>query len=60
MKIQKFDVVLDEDGKNILTENFSTEYTGVKDASRPEWIAAVMNEVLGCQKRRRNICTLSA
>ena len=35
MKIQKFDVVLDEDGKNILTENFSTEYTGVKDASRP-------------------------
>ena len=51
MKIQKFDVVLDEDGKNILTENFSTEYTGVKDASRPEWIAAVMNEVFGLSEK---------
>lgn len=51
MKIQKFDVVLDEDGKNILKENFLTEYTGVMDASRPEWIAAVMNGVFGLSEK---------
>ena len=51
MKIQKFDVVLDEDNKNILAEDFSRECTDIRDVSRPEWIVAVMNEVFGLSEK---------
>lgn len=45
MKIQKCSVVLDGDCKNILVEDFSEDYKGVKNLDRPEEIVKVMNEV---------------
>lgn len=45
MKIQKCRVVLDEDCKNILVEDFSEDYAGVKNLDRPEEIVKIMNEV---------------
>lgn len=45
MKIQKFNVVLDGDCKNILKEEFSEDYAGVENLDRPGEIVKVMNGV---------------
>ena len=45
MKIQKFSVVLDGDGRNILEEDFSRDYNGSDRLDTPAKIVAVMEEV---------------
>lgn len=47
MKIKKFSVVLDGDGRNILEEDFSRDYNGSDSLDTPAKIVAVM-EVLFC------------
>lgn len=45
MKIQKFSVVLDGDGRNILEEDFSRDYKEADRLDTPRKIVAVMEEV---------------
>lgn len=45
MKIQELSVVLDDDGRNILTEKFSEEYEGIDKLDSPDKIVQVMNDV---------------
>lgn len=45
MRIQKSNVILDDDYKNILVEDFVQNYKGVKSLALPESIVKVMNDV---------------
>ena len=45
MRIKKLNVVLDEDYRNILTEEFSRSYAEVDNLGRPENIVKVMKEM---------------
>lgn len=45
MKIQKFSVVLDKGGRNVLQEDFSRDYDGSDRLDTPAKIVAVMEEV---------------
>ena len=45
MKIQKFSVVLDGDGRNILEEDYSRDYNGSDRLDTPAKIVAVMEEI---------------
>lgn len=45
MKIQKFSVVLDGDGRNILEEDFLREYVGSDRLDSPKKIVGVMEEI---------------
>lgn len=51
MKIQKFSVVLDGDGRNILQEDFSRDYDGSDRLDTPAKIVAVMEEVFRLSDR---------
>lgn len=45
MKIQKCSVMLNEDGRTILTEDFSKEYENADSLDRPGTIVKVMDEI---------------
>lgn len=45
MRIKKLNVMLDEDDRNILTEEFSRSYAEVDNLGRPENIVKVMKEM---------------
>ncbi len=51
MKIQKFSVVLDGDGRNILEEDYSRDYNGSDRLDTPAKIVAVMEEVFRLSDR---------
>lgn len=51
MKIQKFSVILDGDGRNILEEDFSRDYDGSDRLHTPAKTVAVMEEVFRLSDR---------
>ena len=53
MKIQKYDAVLDDSGKNVLVEEFSEEYTDIDNLDSPEKIVEVMEEVFGLSDKAK-------
>lgn len=55
MKIQKFSVVLDGDGRNILEEDFSRDYNGSDRLDTPTKIVAVMEEVFHLSDKAEDV-----
>ena len=45
MKIQKYGIVLDGDGRNVLEKEFSKDYSNIDSLDSPEKIVKVMEDV---------------
>lgn len=51
MKIQKYGIALDGDGRNVLAEEFSTDYAGLDNLDSPKKIVGVMEGVFGLRDK---------
>ena len=51
MKIQKYGIVLDGDGRNVLEKEFSKDYSNIDSLDSPEKIVKVMEDVFRLSDR---------
>ena len=51
MQIQKYGIALDGDGRNVLAEEFSTDYAGLDNLDSPKKIVGVMEGVFGLRDK---------
>ena len=59
MKIQKYGIALDGDGRNVLAEEFSTDYAGLDNLDSPKKIVGVMEGVFGLRDKAEEYMYLS-